>query len=197
MVKKIILTTIMLALVAGMITTGSVAFAQQGGGNPNGNPFDDLWDAIADLQTQINDIELMPGPEGPPGQDGVDGTDGELVGLDCSTDQIAKFDGSKWVCDNMNPAENIPSTYFEYGNSVTVLVGHTFDRTSTAKCDPGDKVLSGGEVTTDLNHVTPSASYPTNDFDGWNVAFGRDNISTSDPTATAIAYCLDLDPLRS
>lgn len=41
--------------------------------NTNAEPFQDLWDAIAGLQQQIDEIELIPGPPGPTGEDGEDG----------------------------------------------------------------------------------------------------------------------------
>lgn len=62
-----------------IIGSASMAAAQNNGG---GNPFDALWAAIADLQDQIDSIELTPGPEGPQGQPGEDGIDG-ADGLNC------------------------------------------------------------------------------------------------------------------
>ncbi len=44
---------------------------------PPGRPFQDLQEQIDDLQTQIETIELTPGPAGAPGQDGQDGAQGE------------------------------------------------------------------------------------------------------------------------
>lgn len=46
---------------------------------PEGTPFKAIWDAIANLQNQIDNLSGQPGPQGPqgePGQDGQDGTDG-------------------------------------------------------------------------------------------------------------------------
>jgi hypothetical protein len=43
---------------------------------PEGKPFDALWAAIADLQAQIIEIELMPGPAGPVGPVGPAGSEG-------------------------------------------------------------------------------------------------------------------------
>ncbi|MFX0125468.1 MAG: hypothetical protein ACFFAE_17740 [Candidatus Hodarchaeota archaeon] len=66
---------------------------------PNGKPFQEIWEAIEFLQEQIDNIELIPGPEGPqgstgpagpegpqgpPGEDGTDGQDapgGIIVGI--------------------------------------------------------------------------------------------------------------------
>jgi len=54
-----------IAFVAGSILTGTMAEAKKdkSEGNDN-NPFKALWDAIAGLQTQIDTIELTPGPAG-------------------------------------------------------------------------------------------------------------------------------------
>lgn len=74
--KTILVLAIAAAFVAGTMTSTNFADAQKS----NGQPFQTLWDAIADLQTQIENIELTPGPQGeqgPPGQDGIDGVDGQ------------------------------------------------------------------------------------------------------------------------
>jgi len=76
--KTTLVLAIAAAFVAGTMTSTNFADAQKS----NGQPFQTLWDAIADLQTQIENIELTPGPQGeqgiqgPPGQDGADGQDG-------------------------------------------------------------------------------------------------------------------------
>jgi hypothetical protein len=44
------------------------------------------------------------GPEGPPGPPGPPGED-TLGNLDCTIDQIAKFDGANWVCADNNVAD--------------------------------------------------------------------------------------------
>jgi hypothetical protein len=52
---------------------------------PEGTPFDAIWAAIEDLQVQIDDIQLIPGPpgsegpEGPPGPEGPSGSTGTPV----------------------------------------------------------------------------------------------------------------------
>jgi len=53
--------------------TTSISYAA-----PNGNsPFDAVWKAIQNLQTQISSIELMQGPVGPEGPQGAKGDTGE------------------------------------------------------------------------------------------------------------------------
>jgi len=66
----------LIAIVIGVILFGStLAFAA---GRSRGRPFQALWDAIADLQEQIDNIQLIPGPEGPPGPPGPQGPQGEV-----------------------------------------------------------------------------------------------------------------------
>jgi len=43
----------------------------------SGNPFDLIWEAIEDLQAQIDEIELIPGPQGEQGPVGPPGPQGE------------------------------------------------------------------------------------------------------------------------
>lgn len=51
----------------------NVARAQD---SPPGSPFDALWAAITDLQRQIAEIQLLPGPPGPQGSPGPRGPQG-------------------------------------------------------------------------------------------------------------------------
>ena len=74
--KKYIVLSLVIVLFLGV----SVTFAKAG---PNNGPFQAVWNAIAFLQEQIYNIELVEGPEGPqgeqgePGEDGQDGTNGQ------------------------------------------------------------------------------------------------------------------------
>jgi hypothetical protein len=42
----------------------------------NGQPFQEIWTAIGELQNKLNDIQLVPGPAGAPGPAGKDGAPG-------------------------------------------------------------------------------------------------------------------------
>jgi len=44
--------------------------------NPNGAPFSAIWDAIENIQEQIDELVVGGGEQGPPGEDGEDGVDG-------------------------------------------------------------------------------------------------------------------------
>ena len=57
----------------GTIVTGSTVYAAD---KPNGQPFDAVWEAIGLLQTQVDEIELTPGPQGEPGVPGPQGEQG-------------------------------------------------------------------------------------------------------------------------
>jgi len=43
----------------------------------NGQPFNEIWNAIYDLQNQVNNIQLIPGPVGPQGEVGPKGDTGD------------------------------------------------------------------------------------------------------------------------
>ena len=65
MTKTIMILVIAAAFVAGSILTGTMVEAKKDKSEDNDNsPFKALWDAIAGLQTQIDTIELTPGPAG-------------------------------------------------------------------------------------------------------------------------------------
>jgi len=58
--NKIVLWSLILVFVLGI----NIALADE---QPEGTPFKAIWNAIANLQTQINNIQLTPGPQGPAG----------------------------------------------------------------------------------------------------------------------------------
>lgn len=60
-------------LVIPLFLIGTVAFAK----NNSGEPFQDVWDAIQNLQDQITNIQLIPGPPGPQGPEGSPGPAGQ------------------------------------------------------------------------------------------------------------------------
>jgi hypothetical protein len=89
------------------------------------DPFATLWATIGDLQDQIDDIELLPGPQGPQGEQGPagqDGADGATVHLgewsDASTYQLdtlytASTDG--FVCVYCTFGSLLPTEVRVYG----------------------------------------------------------------------------------
>jgi len=105
--------------------------------------------------------------------DGIDdvGTD-TLLGLGCTTDQIAKFNGTQWICDNLQSTVDHTKIYKVEGNDVFVPAGN-ISSSSEAFCDTGDLVLSGGyedapgsgqqSIFSWVNHMTDSGT-------GWSAA---------------------------
>lgn len=67
-------------LIVSIFLLGTAVIAQS---TPEGQPFQAIWDAIQNLQNQIDNIELLPGPQGHPGPEGPQGLKGEqgLQGL--------------------------------------------------------------------------------------------------------------------
>jgi len=65
-------------LITGTLSVDPTVFAQNNdkADKNDNNPFKQLWDAIADLQAQIDNLVQTPGPPGPPGNDGADGLPG-------------------------------------------------------------------------------------------------------------------------
>lgn len=62
--RPIIILIIIVVIASSMILT---VHAKRGP-----DPFNSVWTAINDLQNQINNIQLIPGPQGPPGVSGYE-----------------------------------------------------------------------------------------------------------------------------
>lgn len=69
-INKIVLWSLFLALLLGV----NVVLAKD---DPSGTPFKALWEAITNLQEQIDNLQLLPGPQGESGPQGVPGQDGQ------------------------------------------------------------------------------------------------------------------------
>jgi len=103
--------SIVLAFVAGSILTGSMAYAV-----PNGQPFQALWDAITDLQGQIDTIELTPGPQGETGPQGATGPAGDDATSDVTIKHVTILDDAAGNALGWNP----PASSFEIIDSDVV-----------------------------------------------------------------------------
>ena len=80
MKKKLYLIILPVLLIITFLATPTLAKEDQ----PNGTPFQELWNKIAeilvvldDLQAQITNIQLIPGPQGEQGPQGLIGLPGE------------------------------------------------------------------------------------------------------------------------
>ena len=72
--KKIILLSLAAVLIVPLAVSWNLASAKD---QPLGQPFQAIWDAIADLRTKIMNIQLIPGPQGPAGPVGPQGQKGD------------------------------------------------------------------------------------------------------------------------
>lgn len=103
-----------------------------------------------------------------------------LGGLNCSTDEIAKYNGSAWVCAAQSGGSGT-------GLSNSAMYQRTASSTSpTAQCDDADDILISGGC--DSSQVELWSSYPVNAVDnttqsGWTCYAGNVNV-------TAYAICL-------
>lgn len=71
--KKSILVGLFVLCLAFSLVALNVVLADN---KPKGGPFQAIWNAIASLQQQIDNIQLIPGPQGPPGPTGPIGSKG-------------------------------------------------------------------------------------------------------------------------
>lgn len=125
MTKTIWLGLVALAFVTGSVLTGT-AYAKE---NPNGQPFQALWDAIADLQDQIDNI----------GDGGSDLSDlntyrvrSALVLVEPNTAETANascnlgdlITGGGFVTDNANNRASVLLGSQQVGSTWTVTMRH-------------------------------------------------------------------------
>jgi hypothetical protein len=78
------LLTIAIALVIFVIVASPVSAIPTKSPLPTANPWNIVWGLFQDLQKQITNIQLMPGPQGPAGATGATGAQGP-VGTDGAT----------------------------------------------------------------------------------------------------------------
>lgn len=99
---------LIVAVVSVLLVGGTLAYAQNA---PNGNPFQEIWNAIKDLREQVRNIQLIPGPRGPQGEQGPQGERGPAgpqgpqgitgagnIAFIATGNAVLKTDGTVWVC---------------------------------------------------------------------------------------------------
>jgi hypothetical protein len=174
MTGKIILGAIVtIAFLAGTITTGTGVFAADHGDNPNGQPFKDIWIVIGNLQDQITDIELIPGPQGNDGQDGSSCTIDETI-VSCTDGTSSDVQGPTGDQGPDGDAGiSLPHTYRIFASATG---------SANLGCNPGDTILGGGFVGVssgvnearliggDAEHPTLWAVSPVNLDDDYNIS---------------------------
>jgi|SRR5690242_12676612 len=205
MTSKTILATIAIAFLAGTITT-SLASAT----TASGTPFDQLRAAIQDLQNQINNIQLTPGPQGPPGPKGDTGDAGQGVttislapgDLNCPNGgtRLTSASGTTYACNGSDGAPGSPGPSGT-SNIVTYIASGSSDCPSNffcaaqANCNPGDVALGGGFTAPQIGrffqvHFDGPVGLP--EANGWAVEVFNTHTDTIPLTAKAI--CMDKTP---
>ena len=169
-IKKLIIFGA-ITLVAVILFAGTVSATE------GGSPWNRVWAAIQDLQSQITNIQLIPGPtgaQGPAGADGVQGLQGPA-------------------------GENINKDRIYVVTSDTVFVFPGPNSFATARChDNNDPLLSGGFILDQgfgkHTSVISSTGSPTDGTAGWTVGANSDAENTLYPgSIRAEAYCLSVD----
>ena len=97
--KTILFLAISAILITGTLSVGQTVFSQKGKADKNdNNPFKQLWDAIDNLQSQIDLIGT--GTRGPPGEQGPAGNDGQdgATGMDGADGTSCTIEGTVVSC---------------------------------------------------------------------------------------------------
>jgi hypothetical protein len=71
-----VLTIALVLVIFAIFTSPALAVLPSESPLPSGNPFNFVWNLLKDLQNQITNIQLTPGPQGPQGEQGPAGKDG-------------------------------------------------------------------------------------------------------------------------
>ena len=183
-----------------------------------------IWDAVMNLQQQINEIQLTPGPIGPigpigptgaPGADGLAGADGKdgvdgLAGADGKdgVDGLAGADGKDGVdglagVDGKDGVDGLAGVAGTNGVSGYEIVPGTPSgdidgaRTVTATCLNGKKVVGGGFLVSSIAssaEVAIYASYPSSNT-VWTVSGTVDNPNAPTTNYVLTAYAICVSAL--
>jgi len=155
-----------------------------------GNPFDEVWSAIRNLEEILATLpEPQAGPQGPQGEMGPQGPQGEVGPAGPQGPQ-----GETGPQGPQGPAGSMGEFPQVYVNTVSVTVlpisewgGST---EGVAACDTGDKLLSGGmRVNTGGTYFLRSEPFPFFAQPSWVGAVVNQNEGTK--TLTVHAYCAD------
>ena len=141
---------------------------------------------IVDLQESISTIEAGTGPQGPQGEQGPAGPQGEqgpagpagvAAGLTCSTNQLIKYDGSSWVCTEVERVLGVDEQAGEPYNNPNYY--------NCAEC-PAGKKLTGGACIHYVSAASTRVAQASEDRFCCEVA----NNYGASTTLEAVAYCL-------
>lgn len=174
--RKLLTVTLLVFVI--LVSPKAVAAVANGG-----NPWDLVWAAIGNLQNQIDNIQLIPGPAGPAGPAGATGPIGPQ-GIQGSS-------GPALSGINKDLIYVVSSAY------TSVLPGPvTFVH---VQCnDNNDPVLSGGyQISQGQNSHTEiivNAGQPTDGTAGWTIGAITDAQNNLSPGQVHVeAYCLRVD----
>ena len=127
---------IIASFAVGTIVTGSTVYAAD---KPNGQPFDAVWQAIGLLQTQIDEIELSPGPQGEPGPTGNDGSSCSISGT-----IVSCTDGTSSDVQGPRGEDGTSGDLTELESKVELLYNYVSKRGSTPSI--GDAYVENSET---------------------------------------------------
>ena len=145
MTKTIILTTIIAAaFVIGMIASPSVASAHLDiCAQPSVNSLKSVWHGLCDLQQQIDNIQLIPGPQGPAGPQGLTGPQG-TPGLDAQPTNSTRFFSTEDRLHSISPGAKASIAAFCSSGVVTGGAVAGVDRCGDAT--RGQRVTDRGDA---------------------------------------------------
>lgn len=172
-----------------LITFGAISlavvllFAGTAIASSDGSRWDRVWAAIQDLQSQIANIQLIPGPIGPQGPAGVQGPQGAT--------------GSQGPQGIQGPAglagaELDRSRVYQRYTDLLPVVAHAPGTTAEIFCDDENDVLLNGGFFVSHNNVRPLASYGIFGVRaGWRVGAAIEGDYGGQVQASAQCYRVD------
>lgn len=171
--------------------------------NAAGNPFTPLWDAIQELQGQIDNIELTSGPQGetgPQGPQGITGLQGEpgpqgepgAMGLQGLTGNTGP-QGLQGIQGPPGPSgTGLDKTRMYRTISAFVPVPFGPVTTAEATCNDNNDILISGGFWGSHGGIITTASFPNPSFPLSTWTVGATTVG-ADGSIQAIAYCYRVD----
>lgn len=176
------------AAIAVVVVVGSVSAAY------GANPWDEVWEAIIELQEQIADIELIEGPQGLPGTNGENGAQGP-AGPQGPTGATGAQgpQGVQGPQGIQGPAGTGGGRLILYRTTRTVEVSPGTAVEVLAECRPGDQVISGGFLSSNADLLVVQLRPVVSNVEGWTVGMINTHTLLSH-SVSAFAWCSDVTP---
>ena len=153
-----------------------------------GNPFDALWEAVQNLQEQIDNIEILPGPEGPQGEPGPSGPPGPTG--EPGPQGIQGIQGPTGAPGAGGDLSSVPRYTRHIDFNLPAQQDFGGITSGFVSCESGDIMISGG-VSVNFDDARILANRP-NSINQWYGA-----TSNQGPIAkimTVSIYCQDTTP---